>query len=241
MTDDQIEILYLDCMYDMCAMEATDDEYMCALAAQTMDACKDKGIEDEWRNEEFCAPACPAHSEYKRCASPCMPTCEDPDAARCELNPEPCSEGCFCSKGYVSAGGGCYLESECKVLREPCRGLRHPITGKTYDARVQCWSCKDAKNDDACLANGSLETCMLPNAICERIENADTGAVTRQCKERAKCIPESIGQDYRDGDVIRQCHYGDAKVNKEPTPIFTCQPFVSTKARLTPKINGPWI
>ncbi|ELU10890.1 hypothetical protein CAPTEDRAFT_223361 [Capitella teleta] len=230
MTDDQIEILYLDCMYDMCAMEATDDEYMCALAAQTMDACKDKGINDEWRNEEFCAPACPAHSEYKRCASPCMPTCEDPDAARCELNPEPCSEGCFCSKGYVSAGGGCYLESECKVLREPCRGLRHPITGKTYDARVQCWSCKDAKNDDACLANGSLETCMLPNAICERIENADTGAVTRQCKERAKCIPESIGQDYRDGDVIRQCHYGDAKVNKEPTPIFTCQPFIDRTA-----------
>lgn len=54
MSDDEIERLYEDCVFDTCNTETDSDEYMCAIATETMDKCYQKGIKDDWRTEDFC-------------------------------------------------------------------------------------------------------------------------------------------------------------------------------------------
>lgn len=56
---------------------------------------------------------CGENMEYKPCGDPCLPTCADRAGENCgDLGP--CSEGCFCKKGFVYDGKSeCIPESDC--------------------------------------------------------------------------------------------------------------------------------
>ena len=56
--------------------------------------------------------------EYKACGDPCIPTCSDRDGANCgDLGP--CSEGCFCKKGFVHDGKeDCIPATDCGCVVE---------------------------------------------------------------------------------------------------------------------------
>ncbi|CAH1271435.1 FCGBP [Branchiostoma lanceolatum] len=109
-----------DCVFDMCAQNG-DTEALCESLGAYADACEDKGVGIIWRSKTLCPLSCPPNSHYNPCASPCPPTCQDPDPVCITL----CVECCECDPGFILSGRHCVPEEKC--------GCTDSDTGRYYE------------------------------------------------------------------------------------------------------------
>ncbi|XP_069057200.1 alpha-tectorin-like [Pleurodeles waltl] len=75
-------------------------------------ACQTANVTiSQWRNESFCALACPEHSHYDLCGGLSQATCATSIlGGHCT---SACSEGCFCNQGYLRSGDDCVPATHC--------------------------------------------------------------------------------------------------------------------------------
>uniref|UniRef100_A0A8C6J0V3 Uncharacterized protein n=1 Tax=Melopsittacus undulatus TaxID=13146 RepID=A0A8C6J0V3_MELUD len=99
-----------DCAFDACQYKGHRDTVCKAIAAYVTE-CQSHGVDvGPWRTSTFCAPSCPLHSHYELCGTSCPTTCRGLTSA---CTSTPCTEGCFCDRGYVLSGDDCVPVSDC--------------------------------------------------------------------------------------------------------------------------------
>ncbi|CAH1271434.1 FCGBP [Branchiostoma lanceolatum] len=109
-----------DCVFDMCARDG-DIVGLCESLEAYADACEEEGVPITWRTATLCPLPCPPNSHYNPCASPCPPTCQEPNPVCTTV----CVECCECNSGYIMSGQYC-------VPIEGC-GCTDPDTGRYYE------------------------------------------------------------------------------------------------------------
>ncbi|XP_066294756.1 IgGFc-binding protein-like [Branchiostoma lanceolatum] len=109
-----------DCVFDMCARDG-DIVGLCENLEAYADACEDAGVTITWRTAKLCPLPCPPNSHYNPCASPCPPTCQEPNPVCITL----CVECCECDDGYIMSGQHCVPVEKC--------GCTDPMTGQYYE------------------------------------------------------------------------------------------------------------
>ena len=56
MSQEELELLFSDCVYDTCVIGGDNDDVVCTQAENLIELCESEyGVTDcEWRSEEFC-------------------------------------------------------------------------------------------------------------------------------------------------------------------------------------------
>ncbi|KOB74966.1 putative scavenger receptor cysteine-rich protein isoform 1, partial [Operophtera brumata] len=94
------------------------------------------------KDSNFSADECPTNEEYLLCGTACPANCTTPETELCSAE---CTEGCFCTPGYLrNENGTCVTPEEC----EPCLN--------------------DNEVYDSCNA-GCEPSCNDPEPICTKI------------------------------------------------------------------------
>ncbi|CAH1271521.1 FCGBP [Branchiostoma lanceolatum] len=109
-----------DCVFDMCARDG-DIVGLCENLEAYADACEDAGVTITWRTAQLCPLPCPPNSHYNPCASPCPPTCQEPNPVCIRV----CVECCECDPGYIMSGQHCVPIEKC--------GCTDDMTGQYYE------------------------------------------------------------------------------------------------------------
>ncbi|XP_078509937.1 alpha-tectorin-like [Lissotriton helveticus] len=99
------------CLKEQCLMGG-DNRTLCLYIQTYAAACQTANVTiSSWRNESFCALACPDHSHYDLCGNQCQASCATSIlGAHCT---SACSEGCFCNEGYRRSGDDCVPATDC--------------------------------------------------------------------------------------------------------------------------------
>ncbi|NXP47796.1 FCGBP protein, partial [Heliornis fulica] len=72
---------------------------------------------------------CPPNQHYELCGPSCPPTCLGQSEAEACEGPSRCSEGCFCSQGFLRSGGHCVPLPHCGCVHE---GLYYQAGAEFY-------------------------------------------------------------------------------------------------------------
>ncbi|KTG01652.1 hypothetical protein cypCar_00011127 [Cyprinus carpio] len=125
---------YKNCLTDTCNCNRGGDcECLCTSIAAYAHKCCQNGITVNWRSPTVCPYDCEYYNQessfvipyrlicewkYHACASPCVKTCNDPDATRCQFLPP--VEGCFprCPKSMLldEVTRRCVYKEDCVIL-----------------------------------------------------------------------------------------------------------------------------
>ncbi|ELT90278.1 hypothetical protein CAPTEDRAFT_158768 [Capitella teleta] len=152
MTDTQKADIFDNCVFDACSVDNYVD-IVCRHAASLAKICVDQyNIKVSWRSGDFCPMECEGDfMEYQACGDPCYPTCSDRAGEKCgDLGP--CTEGCYCKKGYVFDGKtDCIPESSCGC-EVPALGGIFINVGDSYKAEdcSESCTCEEAGADLVC-------------------------------------------------------------------------------------------
>nr|XP_039260380.1 IgGFc-binding protein-like [Styela clava] len=111
-SEERIQELFDECVYDMCATGGNSKTVEDALTTFA-DFCADLNIQIcDWRDRFNYPKICEKNSQYKSHANRCPNTCVDPNAeSRCVRKPK--TEACVCNKGFVRDGNDCVRLSQC--------------------------------------------------------------------------------------------------------------------------------
>uniref|UniRef100_A0A1I8JNB8 VWFD domain-containing protein n=1 Tax=Macrostomum lignano TaxID=282301 RepID=A0A1I8JNB8_9PLAT len=106
--------VYIDsCVYDTC-LGGVD---LCQTATTIAAVCQSRyNSSSQWRRADFCPKTCGENQHYESCASPCQPTCVQPNVTALMasgLCAGRCTEACVCNEGYVMTSGRCVRPSRC--------------------------------------------------------------------------------------------------------------------------------
>ncbi|XP_075697032.1 IgGFc-binding protein-like [Rhinoderma darwinii] len=176
------DIYYENCVYDVCATDANNENIHCQLIQNYVAACQAAGgTVTPWRAEGFCVLDCPHYSEYSICSNVCSTTCAViAEPIKC---PTTCSEGCVCQDGYFFNGKNCLPVDKCGCYED----------GKYYRQDEEVLS-DDCKKVCTCRSNGVLEcrsyscgvneTCKVVDGVMKCVPVCETV----KCRAREKCV-----------------------------------------------------
>ncbi|XP_016844891.1 hemocytin [Nasonia vitripennis] len=149
------EPFYKDCLYDMCACEATVESCLCPTLAGYAKDCAQIGVIIPWRQQvQECQLHCPGDQEYQMCGSSCTRSCADISFHNeCK---EECVEGCNCPKGFtLDVNGDCIPIGQCPCSYgglEFLAGYREVRPGTKGLELCTCaggiWNCQIATPDE---------------------------------------------------------------------------------------------
>jgi hypothetical protein len=174
MSELQRDEIFDNCVYDACNLNNYED-IVCRHAASVAKVCTDQyDLKITWRSTSFCPMKCEGeNTEYQACGDPCFPSCSDREGANCgDLGP--CTEGCFCKKGFVFDGTkDCIPTSSCGCeVKAIGVYINVGDSYKASDCSASC-TCEEAGADLVCedMTCGENYVCgtknQEPACICE--------------------------------------------------------------------------